>query len=66
MRKKIKPLNPGQIYCSPRQAAAIMGVAESVIYTAHHRGQIPGSRQLGERRILIPVSWVIGGGGQTL
>lgn len=67
MGRKIKPLLPGQVYCSPRQAAFLLGVGESAIYKLYHSGCIPGARRLGgagdgdwqHERILIPVAWVM-------
>ncbi len=61
-RRKIKPINPGQTYCSPRQAAWHMGVSEYLVYKLFHEGQIPGARALGDR-ILIPTAWVCGEAG---
>jgi predicted DNA-binding transcriptional regulator AlpA len=59
MARKIKPINPAQKYCSPRQAAWVMGISEYLLYRMYHVGQIPGAREIGGR-ILIPVSWVMG------
>ncbi len=59
MARKRKPINPEQKYCSPRQAAPVMGISEYLLYWMFHEGQIPGARMLGDR-ILIPVSWVRG------
>lgn len=55
---EIKPIRPGQQYCSAIQAAAVLGVTPPMVYRAFHNGEIRGARTLGDR-ILIPVSWVI-------
>lgn len=59
MARKVKPINAEQKYCSPRQAARVMGISEYLIYKAYHTGKIPGARALGDR-VLIPVEWVYG------
>ena len=59
MARKRKPINPEQKYCSPRQAAPVMGISEYLLYRMFHEGKIPGSREVGGR-ILIPVAWVMG------
>ncbi len=56
MARKPRPINPTQKYCSPRQAAAALGVSEYLIY--HEIDSIP-HRTLG-KRILIPVEWING------
>ena len=59
MARRVKPINPEQQYCSPRQAGRVMGVSEYLIYKMFHDGGIPGARELGDR-ILIPVEWATG------
>ncbi len=61
MARKVKPINPEQRYCSPRQAAKVLGISEYLIYKSYHAGEIPGARELGGR-VLIPVGWVYGNG----
>ncbi|PSR25944.1 MAG: hypothetical protein C7B46_20450 [Sulfobacillus benefaciens] len=59
MARKVKPINPEQRYCAPRQAAKVLGISEYLIYKSYHAGEIPGARELGGR-VLIPVMWVYG------
>lgn len=59
MARRVKPINPEQQYCSPRQVAKALGVSEYLIYGQYHNGGIPGARSLGDR-ILVPVGWVTG------
>lgn len=59
MPRRIKPINPEQKFCSPRQAAYVMGVSEYLVYRLANQGKIPGARKEGGRT-LIPVSWVYG------
>ena len=61
MARKIKPVTDDQKYCSPRQAARILGVSEYLVYTGAVENRIP-HRKLG-KRILIPMEWVLGGDG---
>ncbi len=58
MARKVKPINLQQKYCSPRQAAAVLGTSEYLVYRECEADTIP-HRKLG-RRILIPVEWVYG------
>lgn len=58
-KRKIKPVLPDQKYCTPDQAARLMGVSRYLIDRRLHEDQIPGVRRLG-RRILIPVAWCTG------
>lgn len=64
MARKKKPLNPEQKYCSPRQASAVLGVSEYLVYRECEAGHIP-CRRLGQR-ILIPVDWVMNGARETV
>jgi excisionase family DNA binding protein len=59
--RKVRPINPDQRYCSPRQASALLGVSEYLVYRECIAGTIP-HRRLGQR-ILIPVEWVLGEAG---
>ncbi len=59
MARKVKAINAEQKYCSPRQAAKILGVSEYLVYAAANEDRIP-HRKLG-KRILIPVDWVMNG-----
>ncbi len=59
MARKVKPINAEQKYCSPRQAARVLGISEYLIYKIYHNGEINGVRELGGR-VLIPVTWVYG------
>lgn len=54
---KTKPIDPEQKYCSPRQAARILGTSEYLIYREAKNDTIP-HRKIGER-ILIPLDWVL-------
>ncbi len=58
MARKVKPINSEQKYCSPRQAAGVLGTSEYLIFREVAAGHIP-HRRVG-RRILIPISWVYG------
>ncbi len=58
MRRKVRSIDPGQKYCSPRQASAVLGVSEYLVYRECIAGNIP-HRRLGQR-ILIPIEWVNG------
>lgn len=58
MPRKVKPINAEQKYCSPRQAAKVLGVSECLVYAEAHADRIP-HRKIG-KRILIPVEWVYG------
>lgn len=51
-----RPIDPEARYLSPRQAARLLGVAESIVYQGVRRDEIP-HRKLG-KRILIPRDWV--------
>jgi len=62
MARKVKKIDPSQKYCSPRQAAQILGTSEYLIYRECINGNIP-HRRLG-KRILIPVEWVMSGATQ--
>ncbi len=61
MARKTKPIDPAQKYCSPRQAAKVLGCSEYLVYRECQTGKIP-HRNLG-KRILIPVDWVNGVNG---
>jgi excisionase family DNA binding protein len=52
----VKPLDPAQLWCSPRQAAQILGVSEYLLYREIADGRVPHRRVGG--RILVPVSWL--------
>ena len=56
MARKVKAINPEQKYCSPRQAARVLGVSEYLIYAEANGNRIP-HRKIG-KRILIPMSWI--------
>lgn len=58
-KRRIKPLLPDQKYCTPDQAARLMGVSRYLIDRWLHEDRIPGFRTMG-RRILIPVAWCTG------
>ena len=57
MTRQTKPIDPEQKYCSPRQAARILGTSEFLIYREVQTNAIP-HRKIGER-ILIPMDWVL-------
>ncbi len=57
MARKGKPIDPDQLFLSPRQAAKLLGCSEYLIFKSFHEKKIPGSKELGGR-IFIPRSWV--------
>ncbi len=59
MGRKVRPIEPSQKFCSPRQASVVLGVSEYLVYREVLAGAIP-HRRLGQR-ILIPVEWVTRG-----
>ncbi len=56
MARKVRPINAEQKWCSPRQAAQVLGVSESLVYEAANENRIP-HRKIGTR-IIIPLDWV--------
>ena len=58
MARKTKPIDADQKYCSPRQAAKVLGCSEYLVYRECVEGNIP-CRRVG-KRILISVDWVNG------
>ncbi len=54
--RRLNPIAPGERYCSPQQAAEVMGVSEWLLYHEIEQQQIL-HRHIGAR-ILIPVDWV--------
>ena len=64
MARKVKPINEGQKFCSPRQAAGVLGCSEYLVFRECEAGNIP-HRRLG-RRILIPLEWVYGQTGESV